>query len=238
MKDTYELHAAKLLREANEGVLSTISKKFDGYPFGSFTTFSTDRDRSIIIYASDLAQHTKNLKNNSKASLTIYNLNKKGDQQDSQRLTLLGDLKLADNQDDCKKRFSLFLPHSVNYHKMHDFSFYKLEINQARWIGGFGQIAWLKTANWIKHSPKWLEREDSIIDHMNEDHSNSIVSTLNAQLDIKDPEAKMVALNIDGYYVLTKGEIKFLTFTTCCLNMKQYKDELVRQAHEYREYES
>ena len=196
MKDVYELHAAKLLREANEGVLSTISKKFDGYPFGSFTTFTTDRDRSIIIYASDLAQHTKNLKNDSKASLTIYNLNKKGDQQDSQRLTLLGDLKLADNQDDCKKRFSLFLPHSVNYHKMHDFSFYKLEINQARWIGGFGQIAWLKTANWIKHSPKWLEREDSIIDHMNEDHSNSIVSTLNAQLDIKDPEAKMVALNI------------------------------------------
>ena len=237
MKDVYELHAAKLLREANEGVLSTISKKFDGYPFGSFTTFTTDRDRSIIIYASDLAQHTKNLKNDSKASLTIYNLNKKGDQQDSQRLTLLGDLKLADNQDDCKKRFSLFLPHSVNYHTMHDFSFYKLEINQARWIGGFGQIAWLKTANWIKHSPKWLEREDSIIDHMNEDHSNSIVSTLNAQLDIKDPEAKMVALNIDGYYVLTNGEIKFLTFTTCCLDMKQYKDELVRQAHEYREYE-
>ena len=71
MKDTYELHAAKLLRESNEGVLSTISKKFDGYPFGSFTTFTTDRDRSIIIYASDLAQHTKNLKNDSKASSNI-----------------------------------------------------------------------------------------------------------------------------------------------------------------------
>tara|TARA_Y100000768_G_scaffold313057_1_gene247770 strand:- start:352 stop:1068 length:717 start_codon:yes stop_codon:yes gene_type:complete len=237
MKDTYELHAAKLLRESNEGVLSTISKKFDGYPFGSFTTFTTDRDRSIIIYVSDLAQHTKNLKNDSKASLTIYNLNKKGDQQDSQRLTLLGDLKLADNQEDCKKRFSLFLPHSANYHKMHDFSFYTLEINQARWIGGFGQIAWLKTANWIKNSPKWLERENSIIEHMNEDHSNSIVSTLNAQLDIKDPEAKMIALNTDGYYVSTRGKIRFLTFMTCCLNMKQYKDELVRQAHDYREYE-
>ena len=26
---------------------------------------------------------------------------------------------------------------------MHDFKFYQLTIKHARWIGGFGQIAWL-----------------------------------------------------------------------------------------------
>lgn len=237
MKDVYEKNAAVLLRESNEGVLSTISKKFEGYPFGSFTTFTTDRNRTVIIYASELAQHTKNLVQNSKASLTIYNLKKNGDQQDSQRLTLLGDLVLADNQDDCKERFSLFLPHSVNYHKMHDFSFYKLLINQARWIGGFGQIAWLKPEHWTDSKPKWLEREESIINHMNDDHSNSIISTLHAQIGVKDPKAEMVAINTDGYYVKSNNELMFIKFHKCCTNLKDFKDELVKQAHENREYE-
>ena len=237
MKDVYEKNAAVLLRESNEGVLSTISKKFEGYPFGSFTTFTTDRNRTVIIYASGLAQHTKNLVQNSKASLTIYNLKKNGDQQDSQRLTLLGDLVLADNQDDCKERFSLFLPHSVNYHKMHDFSFYKLLINQARWIGGFGQIAWLKPEHWTDSKPKWLEREESIINHMNDDHSNSIISTLHAQIGVKDPKAEMVAINTDGYYVRSNNELMFIKFHKCCTSLKDFKDELVKQAHENREYE-
>lgn len=237
MKDLYEKNAAALLRESNEGVLSTMSKKFEGYPFGSFTTYTTDRNRSVIIYASRLAQHTKNLLHDSKASLTIYNLKKSGDQQDSQRLTLLGDLVKADNQNDCKERFSLFLPHSVNYHKMHDFCFYKLLINQVRWIGGFGQIAWLKPEHWKDDKPKWLEREHSIISHMNDDHSNSIISTLNAQLSIKDSKAKMVAINTDGYYVESGNKLFFLRFNKCCTNLKDFKDELVKQAHQNREYE-
>ena len=237
MKDLYEKNAAALLRESNEGVLSTMSKKFEGYPFGSFTTYTTDRNRSVIIYASRLAQHTKNLLHDSKASLTIYNLKKSGDQQDSQRLTLLGDLVKADNQNDCKERFSLFLPHSVNYHKMHDFCFYKLLINQVRWIGGFGQIAWLKPEHWKDDKPKWLEREHSIISHMNDDHSNSIISTLNAQLSIKDSKAKMVAINTDGYYVESGDKLLFLRFNKCCTNLKDFKDELVKQAHQNREYE-
>ena len=52
-KRNFELEAIKLLRTSNEGVLTTISDKFEGYPFGSFITYITDRDR--IIFASNLA---------------------------------------------------------------------------------------------------------------------------------------------------------------------------------------
>ena len=58
----YESEAIQLLRSSKEAVLSTISEKFKGYPFGSFVTFISGQDRSIIIYASDIAQHTINLK--------------------------------------------------------------------------------------------------------------------------------------------------------------------------------
>ena len=36
----YEKDAVSLLRNASEGVLSTISVRNDGYPFGSFVTLS------------------------------------------------------------------------------------------------------------------------------------------------------------------------------------------------------
>ena len=39
--------------------------------------------------------------------------------------------------------------------------------------------------------PEWLLKASKrIIEHMNDDHSNSIISTLNAQHGIKDKDAK------------------------------------------------
>ena len=72
-KKGYEKEAVTLLRTSSEGVLSTISVKHEGYPFGSFVTYISDRDRSVIIYASDIAQHTINLKKDSKSCLTYLN---------------------------------------------------------------------------------------------------------------------------------------------------------------------
>ena len=95
----YETDAIKLLRTSTEGILSTISVRHEGYPFGSFVTFISDTDRSIIIYASDIAQHTINLKEDSKSCLTLFKLDDDKDKQNSSRMTLLGDLRpLPDNE--------------------------------------------------------------------------------------------------------------------------------------------
>tara|TARA_B100000579_G_scaffold137036_1_gene111146 strand:- start:1849 stop:2070 length:222 start_codon:yes stop_codon:yes gene_type:complete len=72
---------------------------------------------------------------------------------------------------------------------------------------------------------------------MNEDHSNNIASALNAQHAIKDKEAKMLSLSIDGYYIKSKEEIYFISFEEICSNAKEYKDMLVKQANDYRDYE-
>jgi len=233
----YEKLAINLMRNCREGVLSTVSKKYEGYPFGSFVTFISGADRSIIFYASDIAQHTINLKNNSKACITLFNLSE-GDKQDSARLSLIGDVKKIDKDvEEISRQFIEFFPESSQYSNMHDFNFYKLNISQVRWIGGFGKIAWLSSTNWNPIEPKWLKKEHSMIEHMNEDHSNSIVSTLNAKLGIKDKHARMLRLTMDGYYVSSKNKIYFLDFNLPCLTVKQYRDKLVEQAKEYRDFE-
>ena len=233
----YEKLAINLMRNCREGVLSTVSKKYEGYPFGSFVTFISGADRSIIFYASDIAQHTINLKNNSKACITLFNLSE-GDKQDSARLSLIGDVKKIDKDvEEISRQFIEFFPESSQYSNMHDFNFYKLNISQVRWIGGFGKIAWLSSTNWNPIRPKWLKKEHSMIEHMNEDHSNSIVSALNAKLGIKDKHARMLRLTMDGYYVSSKNKIYFLDFNLPCFTVKQYRDKLVEQAKEYRDFE-
>ena len=87
-------------------------------------------------------------------------------------------------------------------------------------------------------NPDWLEKyAHRVIEHMNEDHQNTIVSTLNAQLKIEDPEARMVELRSDGYFVVSKGCRFFLKLEKECQTPEEYKNELVKNAKKYRPYE-
>lgn len=87
-------------------------------------------------------------------------------------------------------------------------------------------------------TPEWLNNaSESIIEHMNKEHSNSIISTLYAQHGIKDKNAKMSKLNINGYYAKSNNKYYFLQFKKICNFLDQYKTELIRNAKKYRNYE-
>ena len=59
--------------------------------------------------------------------------------------------------------------------------------------------------------PEWLSKASyRIIEHMNDDHSNSIVSTLSAQHGIKDKNAKMEKLEVNGYFASSNEKFYFL----------------------------
>ncbi len=86
--------------------------------------------------------------------------------------------------------------------------------------------------------PEWLNNaSESIIEHMNKEHSNSILSTLHAQYGIKDKNAKMSKLEINGYYAKSNNKLYFLEFKKHCNSLNQYKTELIRNAKKYRNYE-
>ena len=238
-KKKYELEAVNLYRSTNAAILSTMSKKYEGYPFGSFITYVSDKNRTLLMYTSDIAQHTKNLKTNSKACVTLFKLDTEYDKQNSSRLTLMGDLKdvPVDDLEECQERFIKFLPESKKYSSMHDFKFYKLEISRIRWIGGFGDIAWLNPKNWQDDQPRWAKDEKMMINHMNDDHANVLQSALHAQHGIKDKKVNMIALSIDGYYVESKEDIYFISFEAPVFKPLDYRKVLVKQAKDYRSFE-
>ncbi len=85
--------------------------------------------------------------------------------------------------------------------------------------------------------PQWLrDSSDRIINHMNSDHANSIISSLNVIYEIKDTSAKMVNLEVDGYHILSNGELYFIPFSRNCKSVEEYKTELIKQAQLYRSF--
>jgi putative heme iron utilization protein len=238
-KEKYEPNAVELFRTSDTAVLSTISKSSQDYPFGSFTTFASNINRELIIYASDLAEHTKNICTDSRACATIFSLSTEDDKQASSRLSLIGDFsKIKESElETYANRFIKFLPKSASYAQMHGFNFYKLSIIKARWIGGFGEIAWLDTSNWTREVPKWGKNEKEMINHMNEDHQNVIASALNQKFAIQDEKSKILAMCIDGYYVNANNILYFIPFKVPCFSEKSIRAELVRQAHQNRPFE-
>jgi len=137
MVKKYENEAVTLMRSNNVAVLSTLSKKFDDFPFGSFTTYITGQDRSIYIYASNIAEHTKNILKNSKSCITIFKIKENQDKQNSSRLSIMGDFKKIKKEEDiknCADRFFKFLPDSESYSSVHDFNFYKMKPNKIKFV--------------------------------------------------------------------------------------------------------
>ena len=66
------LDARRLLRKNRFGMLATLSKKFSGHPFGSIIPYILDHDARPVILISTLAEHTKNIENDSRVSLLVH----------------------------------------------------------------------------------------------------------------------------------------------------------------------
>src|SRR5512147_1261053 len=67
------LSARQLLRAHHYGALGTLSRKYDGHPYGSITPYLVDHDGSLLILISELAEHTKNIQHDPRVSLITHN---------------------------------------------------------------------------------------------------------------------------------------------------------------------
>lgn len=168
------IHQARLLaRSQHTGVLSTHSKALGGYPFGSVTPFMMTDNGNIIIYASDIAQHSRNMKENCRVSLCVYDA-KQDDSQASARITFIADASWENVSELEQQRYFELFPQARAYVEAHDFRFYLLDVNKIRYIGGFGEIYWFSIEEWSQGLASVAESQRGIIEHMHEDHLDAL----------------------------------------------------------------
>ena len=196
------LEARQFLRSTHNGLLSTISTKFAGYPFGSVTPFVLDHDCQPIILISTIAEHTKNIIANPKVSLLVFAVG--DDLQANARLTLIGEAMLIDkNEANLKARYLRYLPQAAGYFGMHDFNFYRISIAQARYIAGFGKMGWMEGSELNANntdSPLAMQETD-IIEHMNADHVHSMLAYCQHYHSVSAKNAQMLGMDCDGFDV-------------------------------------
>lgn len=191
-------HAARqMLRAHRYGSLCTLSKKFDGHPFGSITPYLTDHDGSLLILISDLAEHTKNIRNDPRVSLITHN-QEDAHIQTQGRVTVVGNAAHVSERDGAGKRYLRYFPEAQTYFAMHDFQFYRIVPQAIRYIGGFGDIHWVKAEQYAVASHALTEAEDDLLDELNANRSPA--------------QGRVIGIDCDGYDVRTEQRIERFEF--------------------------
>jgi putative heme iron utilization protein len=133
----------RLLFEGRYGVLSTLSTKPEGYPFGSLVPFAQGARGRPILLLSALAQHTRNLLADPRCSLLVAQAGAE-DPQQAPRAALIGRaLKLHGAEaEDGQARYLQRHPRASALLTL-DFALWRLDISEVRYVGGFAQASWV-----------------------------------------------------------------------------------------------
>lgn len=198
--------ACRFLRSTRHGVLATHSARLTGYPFGSVAPFVLDHDGCPIILISTLAEHTRNIAADPRVSLLAFA--PADDLQAAARLTLIGDAELADKHDALlRARYLRYLPQAEQYFDTHDFLFHRIRINQARFIGGFGKIAWIAAAELRPPANQLAGQEAAILDHMNADHADNLREFCRHLHGVDPGDATMIGIDSYGFDINADGAV-------------------------------
>jgi heme iron utilization protein len=169
--------AGALVRTARAGILSTLSVRQPGWPFGSLAPYAVAVDGNIAFALSDLAEHTRNLRADSRASLFVTDPSVPLESQSTARMTLLGHVRVPTENAplaDARARYLARFPEADEQLTKLDFHIYVLTVDTVRFIGGFGRMAWLDGPT-LRPEPArdaLAEASPGILAHMNGDHAD------------------------------------------------------------------
>ena len=156
-------------------VMLPLAAEPEGYPYGSFVTVAFD-DGNPVFLVSTLAEHTRNLRRDPRASLLVAESGSE-DPLANGRVTLLGPCRQVDGDGgSARAAFLATHPNAAYYVDFGDFAFWRLQVESIRYIGGYGRMSWVEAADWHAAEPDPLAASAAgIIAHMNDDHAEAMV---------------------------------------------------------------
>ncbi len=167
--------ARTLVASVATGTLCTLAREPAGHPYGSLVTFGLDQERPVFLISA-LAEHTKNLQADTRASLLVAESHA-SDPLANGRVTLLGRATpvLAAERARAREAFLERFPDAAHYDSFQDFGFWSLSVDSVRYIGGYGRMSWVSQAEWAAAQPDPIAPHAAdILQHMNQDHADAL----------------------------------------------------------------
>jgi hypothetical protein len=173
--------ARTLVYHATRATLSTLALDPAGYPFGSVAPFGILDDGRPVLCISTMAEHTRNLQDDPRASFFVVEEFPQGEAMDNGRLTLMGTARPFEQRDEARAAFLSRNPEGASYVDFADFSFWALDVEAVRWVGGFGRMAWCTPDEYRAAEPDPTPPVAAYsVKHLNEDHGDVVLAAARA----------------------------------------------------------
>ena len=243
---SYAERARTLMHLGRVGSLSSLSRKQPGFPFGSVMPYGLDDAGRPIFLISTMAMHTQNLQANPHASLLVAQPDAGGDPLGASRVTLLGNatpMAEPGSEKDVAEARALYLaryPNSKHWVDFEDFSFYRMDVVDVYYVGGFGVMGWVSASDYEHAKPDPLaDVATGIIQHMNTDHADALILLAKAFAGLESQEAAMTSVDRLGFHVRLRTEdgmrgarIAFSREVTSAAEARTVLVEMVAQARQ------
>jgi putative heme iron utilization protein len=170
---THAERARTLAARLSTGTLCTLAQDPPGHPYGSFVTVAFDGGDPVFLI-SELAEHTKNLHGDPRASLMVAAA-EADDPLANGRITLIGTCTRAKDREAAAAAYLARHPNAAYYADFRDFGYWRLDVAHVRYIGGYGRMSWVSAADWSAAEPDPLAPHAAgIVGHMNDDHADAL----------------------------------------------------------------
>jgi hypothetical protein len=202
-----------LLRALDRASLATtLPGEPSGWPYASLVLVAVDHDLSPILLLSDMAEHTKAIKADSRVSLLFDGTGGLDQPLTGPRATVLGRAeRITDER--LKARFLARHPDAALYAGFKDFGVYRIALERAHLVGGFGKIRWIDAAELAPPQAGGLaEAEAGIIDHMNADHADAIQLYAGKLMGLAGDGWTMTGIDPEGIDLRRGGAVARLAF--------------------------
>jgi putative heme iron utilization protein len=202
-----------LVRGLDRAALATALPVEGGnWPYASLVLVAVDHDLSPILLLSQLAEHTKAIAADGRVSLLFDGTHGLDQPLTGPRVTLVG---RASRVDDARpaRRFLSRHPDAEIYAGFKDFHFYRVAVERAHLVAGFGRIRWLSAAELNAVPASGLaDAEQGIVSHMNEDHADAVQLYAAKLLGLAGSDWRMTGIDAEGIDLRQGGQVARLAF--------------------------
>jgi hypothetical protein len=219
----------RLMRSADRAALATAMA--DGAPYASLVLLALDLDATPLLLLSDLAEHSRNIARDPRLSLLIDGTSGLADPLTGARATLLGRAEVA-SEERLMARFIARHPSASGYAGFADFRLYRIAVERAHLVAGFGRIRWVDGGEIILAGDqgRLAAAEPSIVSHMNEDHAEAVNRIAGGGEDSHREGWRMTGIDPEGADFRRAGEIARAHFAIEVRDAGAARSELVRLA--------
>src|SRR5260221_4094376 len=170
------LTARRLLRSLDRASLATsLAASLGGGPYASLVLVATAPDGSPLLLVSDLAQHAVNIAAEPRVALLFDGTAGLAEPLTGPRATVIGRAERSADER-LRARFLARHPGAALYAGFADFHLYRIAVERAHLVAGFGRIDWIAGPELLYGEPAAAlgEAEPGIIEHMNTDHEEAV----------------------------------------------------------------